>query len=274
MRATNWTQLRRLGSLSVYFLVLWAVLLRSNACAADFTARELTEAFFKAKAGTPLDFSGKDLSFLDLANIDFKGATLAHANLFGVDLTRSSLRGTNLAGVKLDRAVMIGADFSGANLEGASLMRPSVYTTLYANKDEAPKFAGANMRGLRMTAMMDGADFRGADLSSARLGPHEPRADISSMPSSSLRGCDFSGANLRGADLMWAKLSFSRFVGADLREVNFSGADLSKTDLSGADLAGADLTGADFDGANLSGIKGWAEAKGLATLKNLDRTLR
>lgn len=274
MRARRWTQALSPRAFSAWLAAAALLVSPSMSRAADFTAREVTEAFFKAKPGAPLDFSGRDLSFLDLANIDFKGASLANANLYGVDLTRSSLRGTNLSGVKLDRAVMIGADFSGANLEGASVMRPSVYTTLYANKDEAPKFAGANMRGLRMTAMMDGADFRGADLSGARLGPHEPRADISSMPASSLRGCDFSGAVLKGADLMWAKLSFSRFVGADLREVNFSGADLSKADLSGADLAGADLTGADFDGANLSGIKGWLQAKGLATLKNLDRAIR
>ena len=274
MRAIRWTQARSPRAFSAWLVPVSLLISPATSCAADFTAREVTEAFFKAKPGVPLDFSGRDLSFLDLANIDFKGASLANANLYGVDLTRSSLRGTNLAGVKLDRAVIIGADFSGANLEGASVMRPSVYTTLYANKDEAPKFAGANMRGLRMTAMMDGADFRGADLSAARLGPHEPRADISSMPASSLRGCDFSGANLKGADLMWAKLSFSRFVGADLRDVNFSGADLSKADLSGADLAGADLTGADVDGANLSGVKGWVQAKGLATVLNLDRAIR
>ena len=244
------------------------------ASAADYTARALTEAFYRAKAGERLDFSGKDLSFLDLAGIDFKGATLAHANLYGVDLTRSSLRGSDLSGVRLDRAVMVSADFSGANLEGASLMRPSVYTSLYANRDEAPKFAGANLRGIRMTAMMDGVDFRGADLTEARLGPHEPRADISSMPSSFLRGCDFSGAILKGADLMWAKLAFSRFVGADLSDANLSGVDLSKADLSGADLTGADITDADFDGANLKGAKGLLGAKGWSRAKNLDRALQ
>ena len=241
------------------------------ASAADYTARALTEAFFKAKPGEHLDFSGKDLSFLDLAGVDFKGATLAHSNLYGVDLTRASLRGTNLSGVRLDRAVMVRADFSGANLEGASLMRPSLYTSLYSDREEAPKFAGANLRGVRMTAMMDGVDFRGADLTGARLGPHEPRADISSMPASFLRGCDFSGATLRGADLMWAKLSFSRFVGADLRDVNLRGTDLSKADFAGADLTGADVTDADFDGANLKGAKGLTGTKGWASVKNLER---
>ena len=159
--------------------------------------------------------------------------------------------------------MLVSADFSGANLEGASLMRPSVNTTLGVNSLEAPKFAGANLRFIRLTAMMDGADFRGADLTGARMGPHEPRADISSMPSSLLRGCDFSGAVLRGADLMWAKLRFSRFVGADVRDVNFSGADLSLADFSGADLTGADLTGADMDGTIFAGTRGLQSVRGL-----------
>jgi uncharacterized protein YjbI with pentapeptide repeats len=235
----------------------------------EITPRQIIEALAKATATETPDYSGKNLSFLDLANIDFKGAKLAKADLFGADLTGTSLKGSDLSGVRLDRATVLKSDFSGANLEGASMMRPAVNVSLDRNSAEAPKFAGAKLRGIRMTAMMDGADFRGADLTDAKLGPHEPRADISSMPSSLMRGSDFSGATLLRADLMWAKLAFSRFVGADLREVNLVGADLSMTDLSGADLTGADLTDADFDGAKLSGVRGLDKARGLDRVKNL-----
>lgn len=244
------------------------------ASAADLSARQVTEMFYKARTGTPVDLSGKDLSFLDLAGVDFKGALLSGANLYGVDLKTANLKGSQLAGVRLDRAAIEGADFSGANLERASMLRPSVYTRLGINSGKAPKFAGANLRHIRLTAMMDGADFRGADLTGARMGPHEPRADISSMPSSWLRGCNFSGAKMTGADLMWAKLSFSRFVGADVREVNFSGADLSMTDFSGADVRGANFGGADLDGARFSGVRGWEEARGLDTAVNASRISR
>lgn len=48
-------------------------------------------------------------------------------------------------------------------------MRPSIYTTLEKNSGEAPKFAGANLRNVRLTAMMDGADLTGADLDGAVL---------------------------------------------------------------------------------------------------------
>lgn len=250
------------------------VALAAPAFAADFTARQITELFHKSKGDQPIDLSGKDLSFLDLAGIDFRGAQLSGANLYGVDLNAANLKGTKLDGVKLDRAAIERADFSGANLERASLLRPSVNTELGVNSSNAPKFAGANLRYVRLTAMMDGADFRGADMTGARMGPHEPRADISSMPSSWLRGCDFSGAKMEGADLMWAKLRFSKFVGADLRGVNFSGTDLAMTDFSGANVAGADFTDADLDGAILNGVRGWAEIKGGDRIRNLDRARR
>ncbi len=240
-----------------------------SAEAADFTAKQLTEAFHKAGVDHVPDYSNSDLSFLDLSNIDFKGATLYRANMFGVDLTHSNLKGANLSGVMLDRAIVVQSDFSGANLSGASLMRPSINISLDRNRADAPKFAGANLRAIRLTAMMDGADFRGADLTDAKLGPHEPRADISSMPGSLMRGSDFSGAILRRVDLMWAKLAFSKFVGADLRDASLIGADLSRVDFSGADLTGADLTDADLDGAILAGVRGLDTVTGLATVKNL-----
>ncbi len=138
--------------------------------AADLTARQVTEMFYKARSGAPVDLSGKDLSFLDLAGIDFKGALLSGANLYGVDLKTANLKGSHLAGVRLDRAAIEGTDFSGANLERASMLRPSVYTRLGINSASAPKFAGANLRHIRLTAMMDGADFRGADLTVRRWG--------------------------------------------------------------------------------------------------------
>lgn len=264
------------GSLpaTALFAALLSGLCAAPASAADLTARQVTEMFYKARAGTAVDLSGKDLSFLDLAGVDFKGARLSGANLYGVDLKTANLKGSQLAGVRLDRAAIEGTDFSGANLERASMLRPSIYTRLGINSANAPKFAGANLRHVRLTAMMDGADFRGADLTGARMGPHEPRADISSMPSSWLRGCDFSGAKMSGADLMWAKLGFSRFVGADVRDVNFAGADLSMTDFSSADIRGANFDGADLDGARFNGVRGWEAANGLDTALNADRIRR
>ncbi len=254
-----------------------ALALSRPADSADFTARQITELLFNAHSSDLPDLSGKDLSFLDLSDIRFKAARLAGTNLFGADLSRSDLSLSDLRGARLDRSVIVDANFSGADLEGASILRPAINISLEQNRSDAPKFPGANLRGARITAMMDGVDFRGADLSGANLGPHEARADLSSMPSSVLRGCDFSGALLVGTNLMWAKLRFSKFVGANLANTNLVGADLSMTDLSGANLSEADVTGADFDGAVLDGVRGLETAHGIGqalNLKNPDERTR
>ena len=111
-------------------------------------------------------------------------------------------------------------------------------------------------------------------LSGALLGPHEPRADITNMPASILKSCDFSGAILTDVDLTRAVLTFSRFVGADMRRASLTLADLSMADLSGADLTGADLTNANLDGAILSGVTGFETVRGRDTIVNLDRAVR
>lgn len=242
--------------------------------AAPLTARDVTKILFAADRTKPIDFSRRTLRDLDLSGLDFKGADLTGADLFGADLSTANLKGADLSGAILNRTTIIKADFSGANLSRAAFMRPSVSTSLDYDVAEAAKFAGADMRGVRMTGRMEGADFRGANMNGALMGPHEPRADISSMPNSILKSCDFSGAKLVDADLSRAVLTFSRFVGADLTRATLVLADLSKADLSGADLTGADLTDANLDGANLSGVKGFETVRGRDSIRNLDRAIR
>ena len=127
--------------------------------AADMTVREIASALFKAKPGEPVDLSKHNLAYLDLSGLDFKGAKLAHSDLYGADLTRANLRGTDLSHTRLDRAVLIGADLSGANLSGATILRPTIYADLSNNLADAPRFSGAKLSGVRVTANMSGRRF-------------------------------------------------------------------------------------------------------------------
>lgn len=244
---------------------------------ADITVREITTSLFKAKPGETLDYSNHDLTYLDLSGLNFKGAKLAKSNLYGVDFTGANLRGTDMTGTRLDRATLIRADFSGANLSGASILRPTIYTDLRENVADAPRFAGANLTGIRVMANMSGADFHGADLTDANFTPREVRAGqgtLSTLAKNLLKSCDFTKAIMRGADFEHAVMTFSRFAGADLRGANLGDTDLSRADFTGADLTDADLTGADLDGATLLGVKGLETVKGLATALNFDKTIR
>jgi uncharacterized protein YjbI with pentapeptide repeats len=248
-----------------------------NQHGADFTVREISSALYKAKPGEKLNYSNHNLTYLDLAGLNFKGANLAHSDLYGVDLTGANLRGTDLSHTRLDRSVLIRADLSGANLSGATILRPTIYADLSADLADAPRFAGADLSGIRVMANMSGSDFHGADMTGANLSPLEARpgqGTITTLAKNMLKSCDFSRAILRGVNFDRAVMTFSRFVGADLRDANLTKADLSKADLTGADLTGADLSGADLDGANLVGVKGLDTVKGLATAVNFDKTIR
>ena len=252
-------------------LLLTVCLTCQVALAADLTAREVTQQFFKSKAGAPVDFSGKDLSNLDLAGLDFKHAILKRANLFGADLSAANLSGADLAGARLDRATLIGADFSGANMEGAIILKPSVFSSMKFDYADAPKFVGTNLRAVRIAARMDGTDFRGADMSRASIGPFDTSMEAGAAPSSLMMGADFSGANLSGAEIRNVNLTFGRFVTTDLRGAKLLNLDLSRADFSGANLTGAEITGSNFDGANLTGAKGLETLVGVATAKNFAR---
>ena len=124
---------------------------------ADLTAREVTTRLYEAGAGTAIDLSSRDLRFLDLSGLDFKAARLSGSDLYGTDFTDARLAGSDLTHTRLDRSVLIRADFSGANLAGSTILRPTVFSTPSFNLADAPKFAGANLRGVRFMAHFEGA---------------------------------------------------------------------------------------------------------------------
>lgn len=244
---------------------------------ADYTVREITLELYKAKPGQRLDYSGRDLTYLDLSGLDFKQARLARTDLYGTDFTGSSLKGADVSEARLDRAVLIRADFSGADLRGTTIYRPTVYADMQNSYADAPRFSGANMKAVRVQADLSGSDFRGADLTNANFSPLEARpgqGTLVTLAKNVLKSCNFSGAILRGADFTRSILMFSSMVGADLTGARLVEADLSKVDFAGANLAGADVTGADFDSANLAGVKGLESAIGLDRALNLDKAIR
>lgn len=245
-----------------------------HAVAADLTARDVTLQFHKAEANTRVDFSGKNLTNLDLAGLDFKSANLAKANLYGADLTSANMKGTDLSGAKLDRAILMQTDFSGANLQGATILLPSIFSDTSFKHADAPKFVGANLRGARIAARMDGADFANADLSGAWIGPSERTSEAGMAPSSRSLGMNFTSANLSGAMIKEVEMTFARFTGANLKGAKLINLDLTRADFSGSDMTGADITGSNLDGANLSGVKGFETVTGLASVKNIDKAIR
>jgi uncharacterized protein YjbI with pentapeptide repeats len=244
----------------------------AQAVAADMSARQVAVAIFKTPSGEQVDLTGKNLSELDLAGIDFKAALLARADLYGSDLSRANLTKTDLAGAKLDRAVMTRSNFAGANLEGASILKPSIFTSPDFDIRESPNFADANMKRVRLAARMDGTSFRGADLSNSQIGPFDMSVEGGLAPSSLMKSTDFTGANLSGADIRNVNFTFSRFTGANLTGARLQTLDLTNANFDDADLTGVEFSGCDLQGASFRGAKGLSTIKGLETVSNLDRS--
>ncbi|NP_001091383.1 potassium channel tetramerization domain containing 9 S homeolog [Xenopus laevis] len=148
-----------------------------------------------------LNFSGADLSRLDLRYINFKMANLsrcnlAHANLCGSCLERADLSGSVLDGANLQGVKMLCSNAEGASLKGCNFEDPS---GLKANLE------GANLKGVDMEgSQMTGINLRVATLKNAKL-----------------KNCNLRGATLAGTDLENCDLS-----GCDLQEANLRGSNV------------------------------------------------
>lgn len=148
-----------------------------------------------------MDFTGANLSKLDLRYINFKYAVLKNANLAGANLSYCNFERADLSHTKMDSANLLGAKMLCANLEGASLRGCNF---------EDPAGSRANMEG----ALMKNVDLEGSHMAGVNL-------RVATLKNANLQNCDLRGAVLAGADLENCDLS-----GCDLQEANLRGANL------------------------------------------------
>lgn len=241
---------------------------------ADFTVRDITRHLYTLGPGERADFSGHDLTYLDLSGLDFKGARLAQSDLYGADFTGADLTKSDLSKTRLDRAVLIQADLRFADLSGATILRPTIYRDMTDNLSDTPDFSGATMIGTRIQAKLSGAKFRGANLTRADLSPLESRpgeGTLVTLAHNTFKSCDFSGAKLVDANLTAGIFTFAQFNGADLSGADATEAEFVKADLRGVNFTNTNLRDADFSDANLAGAVGMLRARNLETAVHLDR---
>lgn len=173
------------------------------------TRRELAMALMVTPTNKELrcqgvNFTGANLSKLDLRYINFKYAILRKANLSGANLSYCNFERADLCGTTLDSANLLGVRFLCANMEGAS-MRGCNF--------EDPAGSRANMEGALMkNVILEGSHMAGVNLR------------VATLKNANLQNCDLRGAVLAGADLENCDLS-----GCDLQEANLRGANLKGT---------------------------------------------
>lgn len=213
-----------------------------------------------------IDFTGADLSGLDLREVNFadawlEGVDFRHANLSGADLSRAVLAharfdgaiaiGAKFGKANLGKAALAGAVFDDADFSGAMLMGCAFAGT----QMRRAVFAGANL----LETTWGRADWQGAKLAGQTFhkrdlrGMRFPEADLSAA---TFLECDLSGVDLHGATLEGTTFIASSLDGADLKLARCAGAvAASGTHLVDADLGGADLRGFNFGAGDLRGAR-------------------
>ncbi|XP_042692145.1 BTB/POZ domain-containing protein KCTD9 isoform X1 [Centrocercus urophasianus] len=148
-----------------------------------------------------LNFSGADLSRLDLRYINFKMANLSRCNLAHANLCCANLERADLSGSVLDCANLQGVKMLCSNAEGASLKGCNF---------EDPSGIKANLEG----ANLKGVDMEGSQMTGINL-------RVATLKNAKLKNCNLRGATLAGTDLENCDLS-----GCDLQEANLRGSNV------------------------------------------------
>ena len=180
------------------------------------------------------DWSGKDLSGLDMRRCKFTGMNLSDTNLTNANLSRADVtdcifHGAIFTNTNLTGAELAANDFSGAIMNGV----------FFPYNCQNSVFRETHLEG----AFMDGSAFTGSDFTKA----HMVRADLFDTY---LRRANLYKANLNGA-----RMNIADCTNADLRGADLRNTDCTKAIFKGADLRNAKLSGAIFKDADFTGAK-------------------
>lgn len=196
----------------------------------------------------------------DLTNADLSGLTLSRVSLEGADLSGANLTETVFEDVDLNWARFVGSDLThatlvfcslvGTNFSNACLNKSRILSLCWENHGEGRAkvfenvcFRQANLTGAQIYGVLDGVNFRGANLIAANLS------------GSSFRYCNFVGADLTAANLTETESEVTNYSSAILRNTNLSAASMVESSLNGADLTKACLTGAYLLSNRLNDLK-------------------
>ncbi len=173
------------------------------------------------------DFTGMNLSGLNLSQAQMRGASFA-----GADLSGARLEGTDFSEADLSRANMADAHAPRAIFARANL----TYADLNGTQAPQANFNFADLQGAKLKdAVLDGAQMREANLQGI-VAP-ELRLVGANLRSARLFESILPGADLRGADLRNARLERTVFIGA-----NLAGASLKEAEILDLDYAQTDFT--------------------------------
>ncbi|NVB42448.1 DUF2169 domain-containing protein [Pseudenhygromyxa sp. WMMC2535] len=242
------------------------------------TRARLRQAIAAGEDFTNLNFTGANLSRMDLRGVDLSGAYLESADLSDSNLSGARLDGAVLAHAKLTRTRLEGASLVDVNL-GKAKISGAIFTdadlseaNLYGARFEESSLIRAKLKGAKVVELsLERCDasgcfaddlvfikveLRAVNLRHARLDRtlwHENDLRGSAFDGASLVSATFLGVDIRQVGFREAKLDNARFVeDCKLDAVVFSGASMLGTYCRGLRMRGAEIRHATVDGADFS----------------------
>ncbi|MCO5994760.1 pentapeptide repeat-containing protein [Actinoallomurus sp. WRP9H-5] len=164
----------------------------------DPEAREALETYLDALpadpqivipsfAGNGLDFSGADLSGLELLGAYLDEAIMDGVKLVGARLGSASLVGTRLRKADLSHTSLRKAEARSSDLRDALLLEADLQSSSFEDAD----MRGADLRNAKLNnAWLVGADLRDADLRQCAFGGHD---SWTGMPEVRMAGARLDG---------------------------------------------------------------------------------
>lgn len=172
-------------------------------------------------------FTAEPIGLLVLKGLDLEGVALGGIPLIGLNAENCNFKGAIIPEGMMDRANLVNCNFELANMRAPSIK--------YARLEDC-NFKGAFIgRAQAKDATFDGCDFREA---------YCPYGEFSHA---TFRGCNLEGADFKGSDLTNARLYKSSLGTNAENGTNFSDADLTGAIVRG-DSSFANLTGATMGG--------------------------
>jgi uncharacterized protein YjbI with pentapeptide repeats len=228
----------------------------------------LQERIAEGKRINDLDFTGADLSKLDLRNADlsdgwFDSARFDGSDLSGAKLDSSVLAHASIASAKLDGASMVKANLGNSRISESSLVGVDLTDAILA----AAKLSRTGLQKAKLTrADLLGVELREVDASEAvaeQMVINEAEISGLRMAGAKLERCLFIGLELNAADFSRIELKRCAFINCVARKIDFSHAKwdsvafvetciLSEAKFVGASLPSCNLREMPLDGADFS----------------------
>lgn len=244
-----------------------------------FTASGFQGLFHRNLIVVDEDLVTDEQTSTDDVTVSLRGRNLRHANLSRSDLRKADFTNALMENAKLEGAILQKAKFGCRELQEETIVDAKLeeYQERGCAMLERADFSGADLtnadfrstysRGAKFNnAVVNGARFDWAILSRSAFESAKGAQTSfvnsvlaeSSFFGAQMQGADFSGAVAYGSNFGNANLQGTIFAFAHLQAVSFETAQLNVADLTLADLWGAIFTDADIGGADFSSSEIWA----------------